>query len=234
MNNIKKFGLVILIVLSLNFLALAGGVGWLWSSKQIDAEKLLALKDLVFPKPVPVVEEAKKSEIDPATTQPILRLERLLEQTNGKSAADQVEFIRTAFETQSALLERQRRELSDVKRQVDLAQSQLTKDRAALALEKEEVKKREAERQTLAADVGFQQTLEVFNGLPTKQVKDLFKTMEEVTVVRYLQAMEPKRASRVMREFKTPEELQMAQALLEQLRKNDPVAAAQVAGVPAN
>jgi hypothetical protein len=221
MELFKKLFLVLALVLAINFLALAGGVGYLFQSKKLDNDKLKQIRDIVFAKPE-VVEEPKKDEVDPATTRPVLRLERLLEQTAGQSAADQVSFIQSAFETQSAVLERQRREVLDLQKQVELAQNQLTKDRGQLASERADLEKRERDRQLLAADQGFQQALEVYNGLPTKQVKDIFKTMDEQTVVRYLQSMEPRRASRVLREFKAPDELAKAQSLLELLRKNDP------------
>ena len=50
---------------------------------------------------------------------------------------------------------------------------------------------------------------------------DLFMKLDEETVVRYLQAMEPRRVSRIVKEFTSPEELSKAQSLLEKMRKND-------------
>jgi len=234
MEVIKRFGLVVVLVLAINFAALAGGIGWLWSSKKMDSAKITQIREIMFPKPVPAAETDKKSQVDPATTQPILRLERLLEQTAGQSAAQQVDFIRNSFESQSVVLDRQRRELMDLQKQVELAQDQLRRDRDALVAQRTELEKRERDRQVMAADVGFQQALEVYNGLPTKQVKDIFKTMDQSTVVRYLQSMDPKRASRVLREFKAPDELIKAQDLLEELRKNNPTVAKQVADVSGN
>lgn len=217
----KKIALVALIVLALNFLAVAGGVGWLIGSGKLDKEKALGIAKTLFPDPPKPVEPAVKDTRDPATTQPMLKFDELLERQTGKTAAEQVAFLRETFDAMSATLDRQRRELSDLKRQVDFAQTQLAKDRTAIEERAKSLDDRAQRQRALEADEGFQKTLDVYNGMDAGQVKDLFMRLEESTVVRYLQAMEPRRASRIVKEFTLPEELSKAQSLLEMMRKND-------------
>jgi hypothetical protein len=217
----KKLGLVALIVLALNFLAVAGGVGWLVGSGKLDKDKVREIGKVLFPAPPAPATQPAKDARDPATTQPMLRFDELLERQTGKTAAEQVAFLRETFDSMSATLDRQRRELLDLKRQVDFAQDQVSKDRTAIETRAKSLDDREQRQRTQDADEGFQKTLDVYNAMDVGQVKDLFMKLDERTVVRYLQAMEPRRASRIVKEFTTPEELSRAQSLLETMRKND-------------
>ena len=217
----KRIGLVALIVLALNFLAVAGGVGYLVGTGKLDKEKAIAIGKVVFPDPPPPATQPSKDTRDPATTQPFLRFDELLERQTGKTAAEQVAFLRETFDSMSAQLDRQRREVLDLRRQADFAQEQVAKDRAAVVARAKALDDREMKQRALEKDAGFQKTLDVYNGMELVQVKDLFMKIDEETVVRYLQAMEPRRVSRIVKEFTSPEELSKAQSLLEKMRKND-------------
>lgn len=217
----KKLGLVALIVLALNFLAVAGGVGWLISSGKLDKDKARDIAKLLFPDPPAPATQPSGDARDPATTQPMMRFDELLERQTGKTAAEQVAFLRESFDAMNVSLDRQRRELIDLKRQVDFAQEQVAKDRTAIEARAKYLDDREKRQRALDSDEGFQKTLDVYNGMDAAQVKDLFMKLDEATVVRYLQAMEPRRASRIVKEFTSPEELSKAQTLLEMMRKND-------------
>src|SRR5450432_4179688 len=119
----KKFIQAILIVLALNFLVAAGGMGWLFKSGHLDRDKVLEVKKLIFPPPAPP--EAPPVAV-PTTQSSTARLDELLSHASGRSAIEQVEFIRQAFDTQVAQLDRRQRELTDLQRQVDLSKQQLT------------------------------------------------------------------------------------------------------------
>src|SRR5437879_2805597 len=113
----KRILNVFVLVLALNFLAIAGVLGWLVQSKHLDRGKLLAIRDIVLPRPVEVP-TTQPSNGDAPTTQPMMRLEELLARTAGRSASDQVEYIQHAFDAQMAQLDRRARELNDQQRQV--------------------------------------------------------------------------------------------------------------------
>ena len=59
----------------------------------------------------------------------------------------------------------------------------------------------------LAADQGFQDALQLYGTMKPKQVKEVFATLPDDVVVRYLRAMESRDASKVIKEFKSPAEL---------------------------
>jgi hypothetical protein len=217
---VKKLSIVVLLMLALNFLAVAGGVGYLFGTGKLDGDKAKQIGAILFPEP-PAPEPKVEEQPDPATTQPLLRLDTLLNQTADKSVAEQVEFIRAAFDGQAAQLDRGRRELLDMKRQLEAAKMELARDRAAADDRERGLIARAEQQKQSEVDKGFRSTLEVYNALPTKQVKDHFMTLEESTVVRFLQAMDSSRAGRILKEFKTPEEASKAQTLLEMMRKND-------------
>lgn len=225
----KRLFSVIVLTLALNFLAAAGGVGWLWRTGKLDKDKVHAIKELVFPSTAPTTQEVK-AELAEATTRPMLKLEELLEKQAGRPATEQVAFMQTAFDAQMAQLDRRQRELVDLQRQVDLAQQALTKERTGFELEKKKLTAREEETAKLQADKGFQDSLELYKTMQPKQVKEIFMKLDDATVERYLTAMEPRAAGKIIKEFKTPEELVRVQSVLEKIRQAQSAAEASAKG----
>ena len=211
----KKLVYVLTITLALNFLALAGGIGWLYKQGQLNREKVMAIKEIIFPK---MSEVPTTQPIEEPTTQPIMRLEELLAKATGRSASEQVEFIQHAFDTQMAVLDRRQRELLDLQRQVDLSKLQMSKDRGSLAQEKQSLDKQQQEATRLANDKGFQDSLLLYNTMPAKQVKTVFMGLDDQTVMNYLEAMQPRSAAKIIKEFKSPEETERVQKILERMR----------------
>ena len=117
-----------------------------------------------------------------------------------------------------AELDRRQRELADLQRQVDMANQSLARDRTSLDAEKKQLADREQLAATLAADKGFQDSLRLYQTMPARQVKQVFLAMDDETVTRYLQAMEPRGATKIVREFKTPDEVQRIQRVLDRMR----------------
>jgi Mg/Co/Ni transporter MgtE len=75
--------------------------------------------------------------------------------------------------------------------------------------------------QKLAQDKGFQDSLQLYNSMPAKQVKAVFMGLDDETVVNYLQSMQPRRASMIIKEFKTPDELSRIARVLEIMRQSE-------------
>jgi flagellar motility protein MotE (MotC chaperone) len=212
----KKFFTVLMMMLALNFLAGAGGVAWLFHSGHLDRSKVARVKELVFPPAVPV--PPTKDLKDPATTQPTLRLDQLMAHQTGRPASEQVEFIQHTFDAQRLELDREQRDLQDLKRQVDLANQKLAADRTSLEKEKTALTAREQESTRLQTDRGFQDTLQLYNTMPAVQVKKIFLTLNPPTVQQYLEAMQPRNAAKIIKEFKTPDETAFIQKVLEGMR----------------
>lgn len=232
---IRKLATVAVLLLALHAVAIGGGVAYLFGTGKLDGEKLRAIGKLIAPDaPPPATQPAAKPAAEVATTQPLLQFDDLLGRQAGKSTSEQVQFLRETFDGMSVQLDRQRRELLDLKRQVDLAQSQVSTDRAAIAAREKAFAEREELAARQAADEGFKRTLGIYQSMSPKQLKDAFLSLDDALVARYLQRMEPKRVAAIVAEFKTPQEKSRASALFERLRVNDatkttPPAAAEAA-----
>lgn len=221
---IAKLYNVLLLTLAVNFLAIAAGVGWLVQSGRLGKEQAQQIRAVLFPPPAPAVAVDEAEPADP-TTRPVPKLEELLAKASGRTAAEQVEFIQQAFDTQSAQLDRRFRELADLQRQVELAKQQVAADRAKLTTGEQKLLADQQLQQKLASDKGFQDSLALYQSMPAKQVKTLFMGMDDETVARFLQAMPPRSASKIVKEFKTPDETARIQLVLERVRQTSPAPA---------
>ena len=213
----KKLWNVFVLTLAINFLAVAAGVAYLYKSGRLDRIRFQAIRLILYPPPAPPVVAATQPAA-PLRVEPVLQLGELLAQKSGLSAAEQLEFIQQTFDARMAEMDRRQRELADLQRQVDMANTALARDRAALDAGKKQLSDREQLAATLAADKGFQDSLKLYQAMPAKQVKQLFMTMDDEAVARYLQAMEPRGATKIVREFKAPDEAQRIQRVLEKMR----------------
>lgn len=222
---------VLVLTLALNFLLLAGGAGWLWQSKHLDKERAKAIKEVLFPPPAPVVPATQPAE--ETKPEPMVQLEELLAKQSGRPAAEQLEFIRRTFDAQMTQLERRHIEVSNLQSQVNIAQARLREDRIALEAEKSALRAREQEAQSLAADKGFQDSMGLYSSMPAKQVKQIFMALDDDTLARYLRTMTPDVSKRITREFKSPQELDRIQRVLEKIRQATPATTTTPATMPA-
>src|SRR3954471_10656128 len=119
----KKLINAIILVLALNFLALAGAAGYgvknylLNQEGQIDREKIAALKNVLIPPP-PEVTAATQPAGDPMT-QPFVKLDALLAAKAGMPVGQQVEYLQQMYDSKMAELDRRQRELLALKDQVE-------------------------------------------------------------------------------------------------------------------
>ncbi len=217
---VKKLAQAVVLMLALNFIALAGGAGWLWKGGHLGKDQVARIKEILFPPPAkPEVVKLDETTSGPST-QPSVKLEELLAKASGRSAIEQVEFIQQAFDAQRSELDRRYRELQDMQRQVDIAKAQLSTDRTAHELKDKKLAEQTQSQQKLAGDKGFQDSLSLYQSMPGKQVKTVFMGLDDETMVRYLQAMQPRQASRIIKEFKTPDETARIQRVLERMRQS--------------
>jgi hypothetical protein len=224
---VKKLWNVLVLTFALNFLLIAGGVGYLYRTKRIDKEKVYAIKELLFPPPA--VDPATTQPTSQPSTQPVLSLDAVLAAHANLPAADQVQLLQRTFDSRMAQLDRRQREVEALHDLVRNAETQLKAERDAFEVERAALESREQEATRLAADKGFQDALKLYETLKPKQVKDVFAGLADDVVVRYLRAMDPSRAAKIIKEFKTPAEVQRVKVLMEQVR-----AAAEPASASAN
>ena len=212
----KKLWNVFVLTLAVNFIAVAVGVGYLYNDGRLDRKRIDAIKAVLYPPPA--TQPAASQPADESRPEPVLKLGELLEQKSGLTVSEQLSFLQQTFDARMAELDRRQRELADLQRQVDMANSTLARDRTALEEEKKQVTEREQLAARLAGDKGFQDSLKLYQSMPAKQAKQAFMTMDDEAVKRYLQAMEPRGAAKIVREFKAPDELQRIQRVIDQMR----------------
>ncbi|GIW76285.1 MAG: hypothetical protein KatS3mg104_1348 [Phycisphaerae bacterium] len=215
---VNKLLSLISAVLALNFLALVGGIGYLVYSGKLDRNKVQEIRNLVLATESPTTQPTTQPAQELPALTPMMRLDALLAQAAGRPPAEKITTIQTAFDAQLAILERRSRELEDQRRQLAQAQADFELQRKRLQEQTQALRQREAEQTRLAEDEGFQKTLALYQSLPPKKTKEIFLSLEDDVVVRYLQSMEPRIASGILKEFKTPDETSRAQALLEKMR----------------
>src|SRR3954467_13013463 len=213
----KKLLNVLSLTLAVNFLAVAGFVAYLYRDGRLDRARITAIKDVLYP--APPAEAPATQPVTDQLAQPTLKLEELLAKTAGRPAAEQLDYIRKSFDSQMAQLDRAHRELLDLNQQVEQARAKLNEERKALDEKEKKLVDRDQQSQRLASDEGFQNSLNLYQTLPAKQVKTIFMGLEDATVIQYLQAMESRSAARITKEFKSPEETQRLAKLLEKMRQ---------------
>jgi len=214
---IRKLTTVLIVTLALNFLAGAGAVGWLFYSGKLDKDKFKSIKEIVF---IPEIAEVPSTQPTTApAADPLMKLDELLAERVGRPATEQIQFLQGAFDARLLMLERRQRELLDLQQQIELAKQKLSRDRDALTTERADLQAREEQEVTRASDEGFQDALAVYNSMPSKQVKSVFMSLDDATVVQFLQAMQPRTAARIVKEFKTPAEAARVQMIMERLRQ---------------
>jgi flagellar motility protein MotE (MotC chaperone) len=214
----KKLLTVLMLTLALNFLASVGAIGYLFKTGGLNKEKIAAIKAVMYPATTQAVGE-DKNDVPDATTQPTLRLEKLLASVSGRPAGEQVEFMQRTFDAQTALLDRRQRDLADVLSRIQSEQAKLEADRTTMLAERKKLDEREKALKDQTEDKGFEDSLTLYDSMPTKQVKDVFATLDDATVTKYLRAMDASRAAKVLKEFKTPQETDRVQHWMEQIRQ---------------
>lgn len=217
----KRLWDVLVLTLAVNFVVVAAAVGWLHQTGRLTPDRVAKVREVLFPPPALPVPTTQPAEPD-ATTRPALQLEQLLARHSSLPAGQQAEMVRQTFDMQRAELERRDRELTDLKSQVDLASAKLAEDRAALDAERKTLTEQQEQARKLAADQGFQDSLNLYATMPPRQVKGIFLAMSDDVVMRYLEAMPPRTAAKITKEFKSPDETDRLQRILEKMRRGEP------------
>jgi flagellar motility protein MotE (MotC chaperone) len=223
---VKKLLSTLIALLAINFLALAGGAGWLYTSGHLTRERAGEIKKVLFP---PHDAEAPATQPTTADNVPSSsqRLAEMLAKHAGHSAAEQVAFIQKNFDSTSAQLDRREREVSDREAQVASANAKLVDDRKALEAERQKLTDQEQQSARLANDKGFQDTLVLYNAMASKQAKDAFMAMDDKLAAQYLDAMQPRAANKILKEFKTPDEKDRLKRIFDKMRSAPSDAATQ-------
>jgi hypothetical protein len=219
---VKNLFNALVLMLAINFLVVAGGAGWLYQSGHLDNARALAIRDVLFPPPAQPATQPTAATTQPALS-PTARLEELLARHSGvKTNEEQVEFLQHSFDAQMGEIDQRQRQLEDLQRLVASAQEKLKADRANLDADRQKLTADQEASARLASDQGFQDSLNLYNAMPAAQVKTVFLSLDDKTVIEYLRAMTPRVAAKVIKEFKTPDETTRIRRILDEMREAVP------------
>src|SRR4051812_2543759 len=221
---IKRLLNVLVLTLAMNFLLAAGGVGWLFQSGHLDKTKVAAIREVVFPTSQPAAPTTQPTAAAGPTTRPLLRLDELLAKHAGRRAGEQVEVIQQTVDTQGAVLDRRTREVEYLQTRVAAEQKKLAEASTALTADRRQLEDQKQQATQAAGDKGFDDSLKLYSAMPPKQVKGVFMGLPEDAVVRFLQAMPPRTATKIVKEFKTPDETARINRVLDKMRQGQPFA----------
>ena len=202
-----------------HLLALAMFAGWLGYSQRLDRERLYAVRDLF----ALTTAEARmaREEAEKAAERQRLGEQALTPRATGDSAQG-VRFATRVQEQADQMQERLAVEARMLSRQLAQREEDLARREAEFEGRQEvweRSRQAELERRT---NEQFAQTVKQLESVPPKQGKriivELINTGKMDQAVTYLDAMAPRATTKVLREFKTDQETQLATELLERLR----------------
>ncbi|MDX1563866.1 MAG: hypothetical protein R3236_00605 [Phycisphaeraceae bacterium] len=190
---------------------LVGLVSWLWMSNRISTQRLSRAAEL-FQQPVGAVETpAPQFEVEPSQMPVPLPA--------GKTASPQ--------KASDLYQERRIQELRRVEQYIKNQTQALEQERQKLAAEKKQLQSLQTSLEGQVEDKGFAKAIELYEGLPPRQVKNIFMTMLQEDsglgrVAGYLAAMDSRKAAAVLEQFRDPRtELPEAKRLMERLRDGE-------------
>lgn len=226
----KKIGSLISILCIINALMLAGFVGFLWGTGRLDKPKAQAIGDLLRQPGTPeglraklyaIMTPSPTTQTRPATgSGPVA-----LVSASGAgaplppaAAQERIDYVQKVLEEERLRLEteaqKQRQEQESL-----VAQAQKLDARKKELDDRERVYQDSLTTADAKADAaGFQKMMSIFSELKPKQIKDLLTTMPAAEVARYLTAMEPDQAAKVLAEFKSIDEKQLINVVLNKVR----------------
>lgn len=195
-----------------HLLALLLFIGWLWRSDRLDMDRVQQLRDLLAPTISEQTEMEESRQQSEVTNAELTRL----------PSAEQIVRLTTLQEQEQKSAQRMKDESDMLARQFELLAKQTEAEREAFEIDRqrwEDATRAERERKT---DEQFAQTVQQYESLPAKQSKDMLLELigkgQQQQAVAYLDAMKPRAANKILKEFKSPTEIVLATELLEELR----------------
>lgn len=200
-----------------HLLALVLFVGWLWRTDRLSAQRVQQLRDVFGPTIAEeLAREAAAEKAQGVTSEAPDAVPARL------SSREQLNVLTMLQEQEQQVSNRLKEESEMLATQFEQLAQQTEAQRAVFEAEREsweEATRAERERK---ADEQFAQTVQQYESVPARQARDMLIELVErgdrEQAVAYLDAMNKRAASRILREFKTPEQVVLATELLEELR----------------
>ena len=212
---------VIALLCVLHMLLAGALAAWLTGSGRVSRERIDATVELF--RPTLEAQEAEAQEAARLAADAQEHLQNVeLASTGPVSASQRLNEERQRNEMTLRQLERTRQEVLNLQTNLAQRQSQMEQEHQALLAQKEALEKRVAELEQRFNDEGFKKAVTMYESLPARQVKQMFQSLLEQNqaeqVIGYLEAMQPRKAAAVLKEFKSAAEMQQAADLTQKLR----------------
>ncbi len=224
----RTFGNAIILIAVLNLFMLLGLGGYLAGTGRLDKQKFGTIVDMVKHQGTPEHLRDDVYEImhpaaatGPATAPTTMRsLEHGSMMTGIATATDRIEYTRQAIELERLRMDRESQDLRNRQNLLDSERASVDAKLAQIEKEKKEFQDKVAKSEATLKDENFAKTLDLYNQLKPKQVKEIFLTLPAPVVESYLRAMDQDRAGKVIAEFKSPDDRQFIAGVLEQIRRS--------------
>lgn len=210
---------VFALVCILHVLALLGAGAWLGASGRLSRQRLIDAGNLFA---MTVAEEAnQEKQTEQLAVQAQEQTERVEAMLTG-STAQRLEDDQRRNELTLRQLERTRREIESLRANLEMSRRMMEKEKQEALSEKQAVEQRLAQLEKQLNDEGFKKAVGLIEQLPAEQTQQIFLRMMEQDqigqVVMYLEAMQPRKAAAVLREFDQSHEVARVVELTERLR----------------
>lgn len=216
----KIVWIVFLNLLFLHVLTVLGFGGWMFFAGHVDAERWQSTVDRYS---ITVAEEKRLAEEaeNTATTQAAVDARKVVVENIG-SADERLERQLENDELKRKTLERTAKDIESLQQNLQLLRSRFDQREEELLALSAELDRRKKEWADQLNDAGFKKQIELYESIPAKQAKDMFGSLMTMgkndEVVAFLDAMEPRKAAAVLKEFKSPNEIAQAVELTQSLR----------------
>ena len=221
----KAVWTVISVVLLINAMIVAGAVGWLYHTGRLSRQRIEQARD-VFELTIQQEQqqELQARELEEQSRERAMEIARLESVSDGPiTLADRLRAEQRGDELAKQRVERLNRDIMDIRRQLDLGKSLLSKRQAQLDAERRAFEQSVQRQAKLRQDADFKQTVQMYQQVKPKQAKQMFQELikqgKQSQVVDYLAAMQLRKAAAVLKTFKTSQEIVQATDLLQVLRQ---------------
>lgn len=212
----KSLWSVVSFLAVVHLLALLGFLGWMYGSDRLSLERVRTVRELfamtMTDEKMQKEEQERETTVNPERDSSMFQM----------SSTRQIELM-TDVQRQELLATQRMKDESEMHaRQFSLLNQKIASEREEFEEERrrwEEATGADRERKT---NEQFTQTVIQYESLPAKQGKqvliELINSGNREQAVAYLDAMKPRATSKILKEFKSPEEIILAAELLEELR----------------
>lgn len=212
----KSLWSVVSFLAVVHLLALLGFLGWMYGSDRLSLERVRTVRELfamtMTDEKMQKEEQERETTVNPERDSSMFQM----------SSTRQIELL-TDVQRQELLATQRMKDESEMHaRQFSLLNQKIASEREEFEEERrrwEEATGADRERKT---NEQFTQTVIQYESLPAKQGKqvliELINSGNREQAVAYLDAMKPRATSKILKEFKSPEEIILAAELLEELR----------------